>query len=73
MGSIETVYPNSPMATKKGPTPGENRAERRLKKKLSKLNEAKVSRSFSVFDAKFGGVNSKRAKNKTQWLNNKCK
>ncbi len=52
----------------------DNRAQRRQKKKLERLqkDENKIMRSVSLFDAKFGGINNKRGKHKTQWLANKC-
>lgn len=52
----------------------ENREQRRQKKRLEKMqqNESKIMRSVSLFDAKFGGINNKRGKHKTQWLASKC-
>lgn len=52
----------------------DNRAQRRQKKKLERLqkDENKIMRSVSLFDAKFGGINNKRGKHKTQWLASKC-
>lgn len=52
----------------------DNRAQRRQKKKLEKMqkNENKIMRSVSLFDARFGGINNKRGKHKTQWLASKC-
>lgn len=51
-----------------------NREQRRKKKKLERLqkDENKIMRSVSLFDAKFGGINNKRGKHKTQWLASKC-
>lgn len=52
----------------------ENREQRRQKKRLEKMqqNESKIMRSVSLFDARFGGINNKRGKHKTQWLASKC-
>lgn len=52
----------------------ENREQRRQRKRLEKMqkNENKIMRSVSLFDARFGGINNKRGKHKTQWLASKC-